>query len=189
MDIDTCIFPNSGPHFENRGPLHVNFSKFWTSFWKLGTFTREFLKILDIILKIMDLYAWIIKKSGPHFENRGLLHGNFSKFWTSFWKLGTFTREFLKNLDIILKMMDLYAWIIKKSGPNFENRGPLRMQFSKFWTSFWKLWTFTCQFCTILDLILNIVNIYMWIFFFKILHSWQWGPSPPFNFTPTPLKL
>jgi hypothetical protein len=69
-------------------------------------------KILDLILRIVDLYAWF-----------------FSKFWISFWKSWTFMWEFFQIMDVIVKIVDLYVWFSQNSGPHFENRGPLCVNF------------------------------------------------------------
>jgi hypothetical protein len=131
LDFYTWIIQNNGPHFENCGLLHVNFPKWWTPFCKLWTFTHEFFRIMDLIFKIGDFYAWICQNNGPHFENWGLLHVNFPKWWTSFCKLRTFTHEFFKIMDLILKIVDFYSWIFQKDWCRFENCGLLRLTFSK----------------------------------------------------------
>jgi hypothetical protein len=40
---------------------------------------RDFSKMMDVVLQIVDFYAQILQNDGRHFANCGLLHMNFSK--------------------------------------------------------------------------------------------------------------
>ena len=100
-------------------------------FWNMRTFMCYFLKkgisnlkIVDLYLRNVDLYAWFSEKK-----------------WTLTWNGGPFTNEFLKYVDLYtcaifwkkvdlnLKNVDLYAWFSEKKS-----------------TSTWKMWTFTSHF-------------------------------------------
>ncbi len=67
------------PALQRVALWYVNLKKKWTWFWQLWTFTREFSKMMDVVLKIVDFYVWIFQNNGPDFENCGLLRVNFSK--------------------------------------------------------------------------------------------------------------
>ena len=158
------------PRPENVDLLRMIFWKKWTSSWKCGPFTEDFLKKVDLNLKNVDLYAWFSEKSGPRLENVDLLRMIFWKRWTSTWRMWTFTHDFLKkvdldlkmwtfyawfseksgpwpeNVDLVLKMWTFYAWFSEKGGPQPEKCGPLRMIFWKRWRPTWNIWTFYAWF-------------------------------------------
>ena len=145
------------------------FWKKWTSTRKCGPSTHDFLKKVDLDLKMwtlnawfsgkselrrdnVDLDTWFSEKSGPQPENVDLLRMIFWKRWTSTWRMWTFTHDFLK-----------------KSGPWLENVDLLRMIFwkkvdldLKMWTSFWKFGPFTHDFLKNVDLNLKNVDPYAW---------------------------
>ena len=100
---------SAGPRPENVNLFRMIFWKSWTSTWKMWTFTHDFLKKVDLDLKMWTFYAWFSAKSGPRPENVDLLHMIFWKKWTSTWKCGPFTHDFLKKVDLNLKNVDLFA--------------------------------------------------------------------------------
>ena len=90
-------------------PLRAIFWKKWTFTWEMWTFTHDFLKKVDLDLKMWTFYAWFSEKGGPQPEKCGSLRMIFWKKWTSTWKCGPFTHDFLKKVDLNLKNVDLYA--------------------------------------------------------------------------------
>ena len=125
--------------FTEKGGLNL---KMWTFYaWfsekcgpqpeEWGPFTHAFLKNVDLNLKNVDLYAWFSEKSGPQPENVDLLRMIFWKKWTSTWKCGPFTHDFLKKVDLNLKIVDLNAWGSFERGPQHEKCGPLCVIFEK----------------------------------------------------------
>ena len=106
MDLKAWFSEKSGPRPQNVDLLFMIFWKMWTflktrtSTWKMWSFTRHF-----------------FLKSGPQPEKCRPLPMIFWKKWSSTWKCGPFTLDFLKKVDLDLKMWTFYTWFSEKSGP------------------------------------------------------------------------
>ena len=155
------------------------------------TFRQDFLKKVDLNLKMWTFYAWFSEKSGPRPENVDLLRMIFWKKWTSTWKCGPFTHDFLQKVDLDLKMWTFYTWFSEKSGPRPENVdlflhmifwksgtppgkcGPLCMIFWKKWTSTRKCGPFTHDFLKKVDLKVKNVDLLRMIFLKKWTSTWR----------------
>ena len=167
------ILPNYRPWPEKFGPLRMISWKKWTSTVEarpenvdLDAWFSE--KKMDLNLKMWTFYAWFSEKSGPRPEYVDLLRVIFWKKWTSTWKCGPFTYDFLKKVDLDLKMWTFYAWFSEKRGPRPENVGILRVIFWKRWTSTWKCGPFTHDFLKKVDLNLKNVDLLRMIIWKKV---------------------
>ena len=79
-----------------------------TATLEMWTFTHHFLKKVDLDLKIWTFYAWFSEICEP-----------------------LYACDFLNKVDLDLKNVKLYAWFPKKSRPQPEKCGLLRVFFWK----------------------------------------------------------